>query len=72
MRIRWEGPFFQVQSLARVNRELDLFFSAPSFNGLFDATVRDRHVRSVTLPTLLRSVNVLEVAVDVVEALRSS
>ena len=64
--------FFDPGRLARVNRELDLFFSAPSFNGLFYATVRDRHVSSVTLPTLLRSMNVLEVAVDVVEALQGA
>lgn len=61
--------FVDPHRLARINAELDVVFSAPSFNNPFFATVRDRHVRTVTAPTLLRSVNVLELAVEVAEVL---
>jgi hypothetical protein len=61
--------FIDARRLAAINAELDTVFSAPSFNNPFFSTVRDRHVRTVTAPTLLRSVNVLELAVDVAAAL---
>ena len=61
--------FLDARALARINAELDVVFSAPSFNNPFFSTIRDRHVRTVTSPTLLRSINVLELAVDVAELL---
>jgi hypothetical protein len=61
--------FLDAQVLAQINAELDVVFSGPSFNNPFFSTVHDRHVRTVTAPTLLRSINVLELAVDVAQLL---
>jgi hypothetical protein len=61
--------FLDAPALARINAELDVVFSAPSFNNPLFSTVHDRHVRTVTAPALLQSVNVLELAVDVAEVL---
>lgn len=63
--------FFTADALARINRELDDVFAAPSFNSPFFSTVRDRHIRTVTSPTLLRSVNVLECALGVLDTLEA-
>jgi hypothetical protein len=61
--------FLSESQLSRINHELDVAFSAPSFNTPFFSTVRDRHIRTVTSPTLLQSVNVLEFAVDAAQLL---
>jgi hypothetical protein len=61
--------FLDAPALARINAELDVVFSAPSFNNPLFSTVHDRHVRTVTAPALLQSVNVLELAVDVAQVL---
>ena len=63
--------FLPPDALARINRELDDVFAAPSFNSPFFSTVRDRHIRTVTAPTLLQSVNVLDLALEVFDTLEA-
>ena len=59
--------FLSDGSLGALNQELDLLFSSISCNGSAYSTVIDRTLRSVSLPTLIRSVNLLEVVLDVID-----
>jgi len=64
--VRIERGFLSSAIIETINRELDVLFEQPVMGTRYNGALKlDKHVKSISHPTNLSSINVLELAIDI-------